>query len=410
LEQQRSEAMAKRRVGLGFTGLGDALIMLGLKYDSAEARQAAARISESMRDHAYRASVELARERGAFPLFNADLYLAGESFASRLPLSIKQSIQKHGVRNSHLLSIAPTGTISLAFADNASNGIEPPFSWVYTRKKRMPDGTMKEYTVEDHAWRRYRAVVGNADGGRGRALRRHQHLEDGQRARGLSLRRFPGPLFPRLEIGAQGAGDLPPQQGAGLGALGGEAAGLRAGRRQPPPHREIGAGAGAVVAALAGAARPRPGQPVVDLHDRAPAVPLRGVRRSRRGSKTTRVRSVGERQRAAARPGRGGEDAVDGHARRRPCLARDEARCAGEERRRRRLRPALPAEGRAKAHAFGGFGLRPDREVARRAAAQGSGERFFPHQRRRRLSRGGCDVRAEGAQDRHRRHHVLDRR
>ena len=164
LEQQRSEAMAKRRVGLGFTGLGDALIMLGLKYDSAEARQAAARISESMRDHAYRASVELARERGAFPLFNADLYLAGESFASRLPLSIKQSIQKHGVRNSHLLSIAPTGTISLAFADNASNGIEPPFSWVYTRKKRMPDGTMKEYTVEDHAWRRYRAVVGNADG------------------------------------------------------------------------------------------------------------------------------------------------------------------------------------------------------------------------------------------------------
>jgi len=164
LEPQRAEAMAKRRVGLGFTGLGDALIMLRLKYDTEEARQMAARIAESMRDHAYHASVELARERNAFPLFNADLYLAGESFASRLPLSVRQSIEKHGLRNSHLLSIAPTGTISLAFADNASNGIEPPFSWVYTRKKRMADGSTKEYSVEDHAWRRYKAAGGNTNG------------------------------------------------------------------------------------------------------------------------------------------------------------------------------------------------------------------------------------------------------
>ena len=81
LEQQRKEAMAKRRVGLGFTGLGDALIMLRLRYDTEEARQMAARISESMRDHAYIASAELAKERGAFPLFNADLYLSGTSFA-----------------------------------------------------------------------------------------------------------------------------------------------------------------------------------------------------------------------------------------------------------------------------------------------------------------------------------------
>src|SRR5205814_7369296 len=123
LEQQRKEAMAKRRIGLGFTGLGDALIMLRLKYDTDEARQMAARISEAMRDAAYRGSVELARERGAFPLFNADLYLSGTSFATRLPASIKQLIKQHGLRNSHLLSIAPTGTISLAFADNASNGI-----------------------------------------------------------------------------------------------------------------------------------------------------------------------------------------------------------------------------------------------------------------------------------------------
>src|SRR3954471_3617759 len=85
LEQQRKEAMAKRRVGLGFTGLGDALIMLRLRYDTDEARATAARISQSMRDHAYLASVELAKERGAFPLFNADLYLSGTSFATRLP-------------------------------------------------------------------------------------------------------------------------------------------------------------------------------------------------------------------------------------------------------------------------------------------------------------------------------------
>jgi ribonucleoside-diphosphate reductase alpha chain len=159
LEQQRKEAMAKRRVGLGFTGLGDALIMLRLRYDTEEARQMAARISESMRDHAYIASAELAKERGAFPLFNADLYLSGTSFASRLPSSVKKIIQQQGIRNSHLLSIAPTGTISLAFADNASNGIEPPFSWTYTRKKRVDNG-WQEYSVEDHAYRLYRAMSG----------------------------------------------------------------------------------------------------------------------------------------------------------------------------------------------------------------------------------------------------------
>ncbi len=161
LPQQREEAMAKRRIGLGFTGLGDALIMLRLRYDTPEARAMAARISEAMRDRAYLASVDLARERGAFPLFNADLYLSGGNFASRLPAEIKQRIRQHGIRNSHLLSIAPTGTISLAFADNASNGIEPPFSWTYSRRKRMPDGTWKEYQVEDHAWRLYRHLGGD---------------------------------------------------------------------------------------------------------------------------------------------------------------------------------------------------------------------------------------------------------
>jgi len=161
LQQQHEEAMNKRRVGLGYTGLGDALIMLRQRYDSETARKTAARISEVMRDYAYRASSNLARERGAFPLFNADMYLSGTSFATRLPAEIKTLIRKQGLRNSHLLSIAPTGTISLAFADNASNGIEPPFSWNYTRKKRMTDGTLQEFAVEDYAWRLYRHLVAN---------------------------------------------------------------------------------------------------------------------------------------------------------------------------------------------------------------------------------------------------------
>ena len=160
LPRQAEEARDKRRVGLGFTGLGDALAMLGLRYDTVEARAAARRIAEVLRDAAYAASADLAAERGAFPLFNADLYLSRGTFASRLPAALKERIRAGGVRNSHLLSIAPTGTISLAFADNASNGIEPPFSWTYTRKKRMPDGTFKEYPVEDHAWRLFRHLKG----------------------------------------------------------------------------------------------------------------------------------------------------------------------------------------------------------------------------------------------------------
>ena len=161
LPEQQQEAQNKRRVGLGFTGLGDTLAMLGLRYDTDEARAFAADISRVMRDESYLASVDLAVERGAFPLLDADQYLAAPRFASRLPDPIKDKIRKHGIRNSHLLSIAPTGTISLAFADNASNGIEPPFSWFYTRKKRMAEGGHKDYAVEDHAWRTYKHMGGD---------------------------------------------------------------------------------------------------------------------------------------------------------------------------------------------------------------------------------------------------------
>ena len=161
LPQQRVEAMNKRRVGLGFTGLGDALIMLGLRYDTEAARSIAAEIAGVMRDEAYIASVELAKEKGAFRLLNKNKYLAAPRFASRLPEKLKGLIREHGIRNSHLLSIAPTGTISLAFADNASNGIEPPYSWTYQRKKREHDGLQKIYDVEDHAWRLYRHLGGD---------------------------------------------------------------------------------------------------------------------------------------------------------------------------------------------------------------------------------------------------------
>ena len=162
LPEQAQEAANKRRIGLGFTGLGDALIMLGLRYDSDAAREMAAELTREMRDAAYRASVALAREKGAFPLFEADGYLASGN-ARRLPDDIREEIRAEGMRNSHLLSIAPTGTISLAFADNASNGIEPPYSWFYTRRKREADGAMREYRVEDHAWRLWKARGGNAE-------------------------------------------------------------------------------------------------------------------------------------------------------------------------------------------------------------------------------------------------------
>ncbi|TFZ01484.1 adenosylcobalamin-dependent ribonucleoside-diphosphate reductase [Ramlibacter rhizophilus] len=160
LPQQREEAMAKRRIGVGFTGLGNTLAMLGLRYDNDAGRAMAARIARHMRDAAYRASVALAQEKGPFAAFRAEGYLRPGSFASRLDAPLREAIAKHGIRNSHLLSIAPTGTVSLAFADNASNGIEPPFAWTYRRHKREPDGSTTVYQVQDHAFRLWRSLAG----------------------------------------------------------------------------------------------------------------------------------------------------------------------------------------------------------------------------------------------------------
>jgi ribonucleoside-diphosphate reductase alpha chain len=162
LPQQAEEAAAKRRIGLGFTGLGDALILMGMRYDSDEGRGFAANLARKLRDAAYRASIDLAREKGAFPRLDAAKLLAS-GMAARLPADIRAGIAEVGLRNSHLLSIAPTGTISLAFADNASNGIEPAYSWFYTRRKREADNTTRDYRVEDHAYRLWRARGGHPE-------------------------------------------------------------------------------------------------------------------------------------------------------------------------------------------------------------------------------------------------------
>ena len=163
LPEQAEEARIKRRIGVGFTGLGNALVMLKLPYNEEGARIVAAKIARVMRDAAYEASVELAKEKGVFPSLDVEKYLGGDSFVCRLDDKLKNDIRQFGIRNSHLLSIAPTGTVSLAFADNASNGIEPAFSWVYRRKKREADGSTTEYAVEDHAWRMYRDLGGDVE-------------------------------------------------------------------------------------------------------------------------------------------------------------------------------------------------------------------------------------------------------
>lgn len=158
LPQQAAESKSKRRIGVGFTGLGNMLAMLNIRYNTAEGSRFAADVAELMRDASYDASVDLAIEKGAFPLFDADKYLQDGTFASRLPESLKERIRTLGIRNSHLLSIAPTGTVSLAFADNASNGIEPPFALAYNRKKRVADGHVF-YPVLDHAFRVFLETV-----------------------------------------------------------------------------------------------------------------------------------------------------------------------------------------------------------------------------------------------------------
>ncbi|MGH7067251.1 MAG: adenosylcobalamin-dependent ribonucleoside-diphosphate reductase [Acetobacteraceae bacterium] len=158
LDQQRDEALAKRRIGLGITGLADALMMTGIRYGTAEAAAEAGRWAEAISHAAYRASCDLAVEKGAFPRFDRDAYLAGET-VGELPADIRARIAAGGIRNSLLTSIAPTGTISL-LADNVSSGIEPVFALAYTRKVLQRDGSRIEEQVSDYALRRFREQFG----------------------------------------------------------------------------------------------------------------------------------------------------------------------------------------------------------------------------------------------------------
>ena len=168
LAAQRHEALQTRRIGLGFTGLADALIMLGLRYDRARGRALAVHIARVLRDSAVHASVQLARERGAFPCFDAARHLAPPGFASRLPAGLQEAIAQHGLRNSHLLSVAPAGSISLAMADNVSSGIEPAWAWQTVRPVHRGDGAIDPLAFENHAWRLYRARQARP-AGRGRS-------------------------------------------------------------------------------------------------------------------------------------------------------------------------------------------------------------------------------------------------
>lgn len=158
LPKQDDTAHTTRRLGLGLTGLGDALAMLGIVYGSPESIALAGEVMAAICHNAYRASVGLAREKGAFPAFRADDYLGGE-FVSSLPRDIRDGIRQYGIRNSHLTAIAPTGTVSL-LANNVSSGLEPIFDFTYTRHIREAGGAIRSAKVEDYAYRLFRQLRG----------------------------------------------------------------------------------------------------------------------------------------------------------------------------------------------------------------------------------------------------------
>jgi len=157
---QEERAHGTRRIGLGLTGLADTLIMLGLHYGSEKGRQRAAELMATICHSAYRASIQLAREKGSFPLFEKELYLQSP-FIQSLPEDIREGIARYGIRNSHLTAIAPTGTISL-LADNISSGIEPVFAFRFNRRILTPDGTPEVHQVSDHAYRRWQKLNAHA--------------------------------------------------------------------------------------------------------------------------------------------------------------------------------------------------------------------------------------------------------
>ena len=239
LPQQAQTARASRRLGLGITGLADALIMLGLRYDGEAARRVAADAMRSVTEAAYWASVEIARDKGSFPLFDRDRYLAAP-FVHALPSELQAAIARDGIRNSHLTAIAPAGTISL-LAGNVSSGIEPVYALSYRAPRPAGGRHHRERAgrvscaggVRPPEWRRRpaagvlchrrrhrpRRAAGNA--GRAAGARRQRDREDGQRAGRHPLCRFRGDLPARLRAGPQGVHRLSPERGDRRGIVGG---------------------------------------------------------------------------------------------------------------------------------------------------------------------------------------------
>ena len=161
LEAQAQEARAKRRIGLGVTGLADALLMVGLRYGSDTAVTQTEDWLHQIARAAYLASVQLAKEKGAFPLFEAEPFLASGAM-EKMDSDVRDAIRKDGIRNALLTSIAPTGTISL-YAGNVSSGIEPVFAYAYTRKVLQKDGSRSEEEVVDYAVQMWRDKFGDAE-------------------------------------------------------------------------------------------------------------------------------------------------------------------------------------------------------------------------------------------------------
>ncbi|MDH5648816.1 MAG: adenosylcobalamin-dependent ribonucleoside-diphosphate reductase [Gammaproteobacteria bacterium] len=155
LPAQQTRAQQTRRIGLGITGLADALIMLGHRYGDPQSLKQAGNIMRDVCHNAYRSSIDLAKEKGAFPLLDKTKYLK-QPFIQSLPEDIRQGIAQHGIRNSHLTAIAPAGTISL-LANNISSGVEPVFSFQHHRKILEANGEYRSYSLEDAAWRLWQA-------------------------------------------------------------------------------------------------------------------------------------------------------------------------------------------------------------------------------------------------------------
>ena len=235
---QQEEAQAKRRIGLGVTGLADALIMCRTRYGSDAANALIEQWMGAVQRAAYLASAQLAAEKGAFPLYDAVRYAESETIQG-LDDDVRAAIAASGVRNALLTSVAPTGTISL-LAGNVSSGIEPVFSYSYTRNVLMPDGTRRAESVDDHAYLLFQAPQGRLGAtaglfrrcpvappggsprraGAGPGLRRQLHLQDHQLPGGDGIRRFQGRLHAGLRSRLQGLHHLSTQPGDRRGAGG----------------------------------------------------------------------------------------------------------------------------------------------------------------------------------------------